>query len=334
MRILVTGAGGRLARYVVPALYSRGDSLALLDKNAEAVREALKKEIDFGNGQRVQIMQADLAKPGDEPVIAQAARGCDAVVHLAALVDYTASRTQLFEVNAEGTRRVCEAAKAAGVKRLVFVSSTSVYRKPRFLPINERHPIAPANAYGESKAAAEKIVRESGVPFVILRLALIYGPGFDEGFRTIVENVKRGRQPVIGSGKNRIALVHARDAARAILAALDKSEALGQDFIIASDEVVTQRQALDEVARCLGVPAPRQRVPKALAYLMARLVKLKAWVLERKPSLLPEHVATLAENRFYDVSKAERLLGWRASERFARALPEVIESFEASAAGD
>ncbi len=338
MRVLVTGAAGRLAEYLIPLLVKKGYSLNFLDYNAERVRERFKKQIAFlepgedaaGAPTKARLFQANLAKgdPDDLAQIEAACKECDCVVHLAALLDYSAPRKRIFAVNVNGTRRVLEAAKRAGVKRFVFASSTSVYRAPRYLPIDEKHPVAPANAYGQSKAEAERLVRASGLPYVILRFALVYGPGFEEGFRYVADKIKEGKMVLIGSGENRIAFVHASDAAQAVALAIERREAVNRDFIIASDESVTQEQALAAIADALGVKPPEKRVFKTLAYAGAHYSMLKRKVGLSKSILTPENVGTLCEDRWYDVTKARTVLGFEARVRFEDGLHEFISSLE------
>jgi len=328
MRVLVTGAAGRLARHLVPALYARDFELTLLDKSGESVRESLKhaKELDF---EKIRIVEADLVS-APESALRDACAGCEAIVHLAALLDYTASRKQFFEVNVSATKRLLDAARAAGsIKRFVFMSSTSVYgQKSGKNAVSEESEFAPTDAYGESKLAAEQAVRESGVPFVILRPCVIYGVDFTEGFTQVVSGIKTGKLKVIGDGGNKISFLHVDDAVQAILPALEKKEALGQDLIIAG-EPVSQKQAFDAVADILGVPRVEKRVSKRLAYFAALVEKIKARLAGRKPKLTKENIATICENRFFDYSKAKRLLNFKPRVAFEDGVSEVVSSLAA-----
>lgn len=319
MRVLVTGAGGRLGRKLVQALYAKEFQLVLLDRDAETVKESLKNS---GAKAGAKIIQCDIASC-DEEALARALAGVDAVVHLAALLDYSAPRAKIFAVNVEGTRKLAAASKKAGVKRFVFASSTSVWRGARGL-LDEESSVQPVNAYGESKLLAEGVLEKSGLPYVILRIALIYGQGFEEGFKQVVLLVKKKRMPLIGSGRNRIGFVHVDDVVQAFLLALTKKEALNQTFLIASGENLSQKKLLETLARELGAPAPRMRVPKFLAYFAA-------WLSERGllfgGRLRREHVGTLCEDRCYDITKARRVLGFKPRVEFEKALGEVIESF-------
>jgi len=325
VKILVSGASGALGKRLVRVLLEKGFGVRALARNKEGLREAFGSLAMRASAPAVEAIALDLETVGRKELKA-ACDGVGAVVHLAALVDYSASRERLLAANAEATRKLVEAAKAAGVKKFVFVSSTSVYRKPRYLPVDERHEMAWENAYGESKALAEKAVRESGVPFVILRPCLIFGPGFEKPFKQAAALIARGRMPVMGSGKNRVALVHCDDVVKAIASALERAEALQQDFIIAGG-ALAQERLLEIVAEELRAPRPSLHVPARLAYALAGAYSLAARAFGKKPFFNREAVGTLAQDRFYSTEKARRLLGFEP-----RNLEESVREFAGSLA--
>jgi len=125
--------------------------------------------------------------------------------------------------------------------------------------------------------------------------------------------------------------VHASDAAQALLLAIERREAINRDFIIASDEAVTQEEALWAIADALGVAAPSKRVFKWLAYAGAHYSQLKRRVGLGKGSLNSENVGTLAEDRYYDVTKARTVLGFEPRVRFEDGLHEFLSSLEKKA---
>lgn len=314
--ILVTGANGRLGRTLVPLLLKRHD-VRVLDRDARLSVELFESHAKKAK-RRLEAVQLDIARgPGQQLI--QACKGTDYVVHLAALVDYAASEKELMVANFLATARLCEAAKRAKCKGIVFVSSTSVYgRRPSRLPIDEKHALHPTNAYGRSKFLAEDAVRRSKLPYIILRPCLMYGPGFEEGFKQVLEALRAGRMRLIGGGENKIALVYAGDAANAVLLAVkavESGKARNQAFNI-TGEALTQRKVLEAGAKALDVAAPTQCVAKWLAYLMAFLSAWKARLLGKRPEVFVEHVSTLAEDRWFSNEKARRVLGWLPKTRF------------------
>ncbi len=321
-KILVTGGTGRLGRVVVRQLLERGHKLRLIVRSAAKARELFAKT---GYAKKIELAEADLAdgSPASMKKILEACKGTGVAVHLAAQVDANASEEELFRSNLDATVHLLEACSAGKAKRFVFCSSTSVYKKVLRQPINESHPFTPTNAYGLSKVAAEAAVRASGIPFVILRPPLIYGPGFDTGFGSVVRMIRKKKMVVVGNGKNRIALVHVEDAARAFVLATEAGKKVeNQDFII-SGESVEQGECLRLVAQALKVPAPKVHVPKRVLLAGAAVVEKIFPLLGKKPFVRREYVDTLGEDRVFSIKKAEKLLGWTAKIKLAGAIKGI-----------
>ncbi|MFH1056562.1 MAG: NAD(P)-dependent oxidoreductase, partial [Candidatus Micrarchaeota archaeon] len=162
MKVLVTGATGRIGRHVVLALLKKNHPVRVLVENAEEAKEAFKDE-------PIEIIQLDLASAGQKD-LDKAAEDVDAAVHLAAIIDESAPRELIRAVNVEATRKLALACgKNPGFKRFVFISSSALYHAPKKLPVEEDDEPCPANAYGESKLEAEIELKKTNVPFVILR---------------------------------------------------------------------------------------------------------------------------------------------------------------------
>ncbi len=321
-KILVTGGTGRLGRVVVRRLLERGHELRLVVRSVSKARELLAKT---GIAKKIGLVEADLAGGSAESMkkLFEACKGIGTVVHLAAQVDANAPEKELIGANLDATVHLLDAAKAAKVKRFVFCSSTSVYKQVLRQPINESHPFTPTNAYGRSKAAAEAVVRASGIPFIILRPPLIYGPGFDTGFGSVVRMIRKRRMVVVGGGKNRIALVHVEDAARAFVLACEAGKKVeNQDFII-SGESVGQEDCLRLVAQALKVPAPNVHVPKHALLAGAAVVEKFFPLIGKKPFVRRDYIDTLGEDRVFSTKKAEKLLGWNPEIRLKDAVRSV-----------
>jgi len=313
--ILVTGATGRLGRRLVPALLKTEERLRLLVKS-----EAEARKIFSSNA--IEFFEADLTKSPEKKLV-DACRNCSAVVHAAGLVDFRASEREMIVQNTAATERLAYAARKASVKRFVFVSSASVYRRINYLPIDEKHPLTPSTAYGISKKLAEEAVQDSGLDYVILRPAIIYGPGFDEGFGSVVRAVKKGKMRVIGDGLNRVPFVHVDDVVRAVVLAL-RTKNSRQAYDLAGAEVVTQKQALAEVAKQVGAAKPSKHVSKGRAYFLASVDELFSPFVGRSPRMLREHVYVLSEDRVFSIEKAKRLLGWTPCVSFEKGLKQTL----------
>ncbi len=169
MRILVTGAGGRIGGRLVKALRESGDWVRGFD--VQAARPGLEPD--------------DMALGGlqDRSALESAVRDIDAVVHLAALMSWLPQDAdRLFEINVQGTFNLLQVASQVKLVRFVFASSGEVYPElnPAYLPIDEAHPTRPTSIYGLTKLLGEEMVqhfgRRAGMPFCILRFAHTQDP--------------------------------------------------------------------------------------------------------------------------------------------------------------
>ncbi len=216
MRILVTGGAGRLGSEVVKLLAAKGHAVVAFDLpqvNWEAIRDM----------HRVEAFPGDITNLGD---VMEACLEVDGVIHLAAFLPpkSEANRDLTTNVNVEGTRNVIRAVEGRPGAPVVFASSVSAYgitavEEP---PISENHPLRVHNYYSESKIEAERLIRGSGVPFVILRISPI-----------AVADVVELPETIPYRADQRVEHVYVSDAARALLASLEKPESLGQTYNIA-----------------------------------------------------------------------------------------------------
>lgn len=241
---------------------------------------------------------------------------------MAGVVDFRANAERFFRINAAGTLKMVQAAERERTPRFVHTSSTSIYHYVNRLPITEQFDPSPANAYGKSKLEAEAVVRRSQLNYAIIRPCAIYGPGFDEGFSQVMQWVKKGKMPILGSGKNHIPLIHVEDAAQALWLALE-NDAYQEDFIVSSGEQFTQEEALCMLADALKAPRPTRHVMRPLAYALAGLDALNG-LFTGKRKLLRTHVDFLMEDRVFDISKARRILGFRPKITLQQGIRELV----------
>ncbi len=298
--LFVTGGTGRLGRRFIHAVLEKGYKVTALVRDVHKAHDVFQEL-------NVELVQGDLSSISQD-VLKDAMRGKD-VVHMAAAVDFRASADQLRASNVEGTRKIVQAAEAVHVSRFVHMSSTGIYHHPITLPINEASKPSPSAGYGQTKLEAEKVVEQSGLDYVMIRAPAIYGPGFDEGFRMVVDWIKTGKMPIIGNGKNRVPLIHADDVVHALLLALENRAVHRDAFIVTSGEELTQEQAYAIVAKKLGASAPVKKVPVALAYVLVFVDWLKG-LFGIKRKLIKLYVDFLAEDRVFDISKARHELGY------------------------
>jgi UDP-glucose 4-epimerase len=201
MRILVTGGAGFIGSHLVGRLVRDNvGSLILLDNLHRGRIADLKSVWDH-----VTFVEGDVR---DRNVLSRVMQDCDLVYHLAAQSNVLGAVQNLeysFASNVVGTFNVLQAARQAGVQRMVFTSSREVYGDPQELPVPESAALRPKNAYGASKAAGEmycKILAGPGFETVVLRLANVYGPGdSDRVIPIFVDNALRGLPLTLYGGK-------------------------------------------------------------------------------------------------------------------------------------
>lgn len=178
MKILVTGGGGFIGSHLVDLLLEQGHQVRVLD--------------NFTTGRRANLPEANLALEiftGDVRVtddVAAAARGVEAIIHLAAVASVQASVEDpvgTHEVNLVGTVNLLEAARKNGIQRFVFASSAAVYGNTREIPVRESTPLAPLTPYAADKLASEYYIdfyrREHGIEAAVFRFFNIFGPRQD-----------------------------------------------------------------------------------------------------------------------------------------------------------
>ncbi len=262
MRVLVTGASGMLGRQTAEALAARGDAVTVLQRRPSGLglREVL----------------GDVA---DASSVAEAVRGHDAVVHLAAKVDVTGRWADYERANVRGTTNVVEACRAGGVTRLVHVSSPSVAHAGAALVGAGAGPADPRRArghYARSKALAEQaaLAADSGpLAVVAVRPHLVWGPGDTQLIGRIVARARAGRLPVIGSGAALVDSTYVSNAVDALVAAVDRCEsARGEAYVVSNGEPRPVGELIADICRASGVAAPTRHVPFPVAALAGAAV--------------------------------------------------------------
>jgi nucleoside-diphosphate-sugar epimerase len=305
--VLVTGGNGFVGRHTIPALQDRGRMVRVLALPGE--------KTGWLRSRGVAVYEGDVRCP---ETLAAPMRGAGAVLHLAAMMDVWRPIGDYRTVNVTGTENVCRAALAAGVRRLVHMSSSSVYGMGLGQSADESVPLAPfPDPYPITKAAGDlavqRMIAEDGLPAVIIRPDQIFGPGDHLHFGRMADRLRAGRGVIIGPGDNALPLVYVTDVVQGLLLALDHPNAIGQAFNITNDSPLTQRQLLGAVARETGGSPPRVHVPYraacAAAHLAERITALTP--SRRRPPITRLGVAFFGTDNRYAIGKARRDLAFQ-----------------------
>lgn len=292
--VLVTGAAGFVGAATCAYLAARG----------LRVRAASRA----GLGPRAPKGVADVAvgEVGPGTDWRAALEGASAVVHLAGLAHRggaaAADRAAFDHTNVEGTLRLAHAALEAGVRRFVFVSSIGVHGHRSDRPLTEADAPAPVEPYAHSKLEAERRLAAlcEGAPMrpVVLRPALVYGPGCPGNLQRLMRLVATGLPLPFGSVTTRRAMVGIDPLVALIEACVHDPRAEGETFVAADVEAPTLRELIVTLAEGMGRRARLLPVPPGLLRTLAGLVGRAA------------DIDRLTAPLRVDACKARRLLGW------------------------
>ena len=306
MKALVTGATGFVGAAVARAL----------DAAAWQVRVLVRGGSNRSNLQQLEadVVEGDLA---DTAALARALQGCAGLFHVAA--DYRLGARDpapLYRTNVEGTRNILNAARAAGVPRIVYTSSVATIGiPPDGSPGNEQTPVGLENMIGHykrSKYLAEEVVRDAarmGMSVVIVNPSTPVGPGDIKPTPTgqLVLDAASGRMPAyVDTGLN---IVHVDDVAAGHLLAFERGRA-GERYILGGEDMTLQA-ILAQIARLAGRDPPRIRLPYAAVLPVAYLAEALAKVTGRSGRITLEGVRMSRKRMFFSSGKAAGELGYR-----------------------
>jgi nucleoside-diphosphate-sugar epimerase len=308
-RVLVTGAAGYLGRRVAAALVRCGADVRALVRDPTRVPRELERDTELAVGNLVEA----------EPVRA-AMSDVDLVVHCAALTTNNVPWALHEETNVQGTRTIFEAAREAGVKRLVHVSSVIVYGldAPSGAPLGESTPLATEldgwGFYLRSKVEAERTLAGTvdGCPeVVIVRPGIIYGPGAEGPLKRGLVQFGSLRL-TIGSGDNHLPLTYVDNVVDGILLALVSEAAAGQAYNLVDEPQPQIRSAALQAAGMQGEPTQLVSVSPTALTRIARLLENRREQAhaDSPPRLSRFQIASATRDVLYDARKARRELGW------------------------
>jgi nucleoside-diphosphate-sugar epimerase len=302
---LITGGTGLVGRQLISALQARGDAVRVL---------ALPNEDTAWLEERgVAVYRGDVR---DSDTLVAPMHGVDTVFHLAAMQGHWLPIEQYRAVNVTGTEHVCQAALTARARRIIHVSSWTIYGMALGRVVNENSPPAPwHDPYWITKAQGEMLVQrmitEGHLPAVIIRPGTIFGVGDRLNFGRIADKLRSGRGVVIGSGRNSLPLVYVTDVVQGLLLAADRENAVGQAYNITNDQLLTQEEFLCSIAHELGVAPPRWHIPYHAAYALAYVAERGFRLAGMKHPIVTRHGVILfgTDNR-HSIEKARHELGY------------------------
>jgi len=305
-KILVIGGAGFVGSHIVDQLVDQGPAeIRVLDNLVRGKQANLAKAMPSGKVRLIDGSITDLA------TLRQAIHGCDRVFHLAALWlgECVNDPRAALEVNVVGTYNVIEACRDAGVQRIVYSSSASVYGNALTIPMTEEHPFNNRTFYGATKIAGEQFFRAFNdmhkLNYAGLRYMNVYGPRMDykgtyvSVIMKVLDRIDEGKRPIIhGDGSQAYDFVHVDDVARCNILAMKAAHVTDEFFNVGKGTKTTINE------------------------LVLKLLKLTGSKLE--PEYHPqEHI--FVTHRLGSTEKAEKLLGFKATRDLDDGLRSVVE---------
>jgi dTDP-glucose 4,6-dehydratase len=316
MKVLVTGADGFIGSHLTEALvraghevrafvlYNSFNSWGWLDRCADDVRG------------RFEVFAGDVRDPNG---VREAMKGCEAVLHLAALIaipySYHSPDTYV-DTNIKGTLNVLQAAREQGLRRIVHTSTSEVYGTARFVPITESHPLQGQSPYSASKIGADQLAysfyASFGLPVVIARPFNTYGPRQSARavIPTIITQIANGRRKIqLGAVSPTRDFNYVQDTVRGFIAALESDKGLGEVVNFGSNFEISVGDTAMLIAEAMGAEIE---------------------IVTDEARMRPEK--SEVERLWADNSKAAELFGWRPSyggrDGFKRGLMETATWFQ------
>ncbi len=302
---LVTGGAGFIGSHIVEALVAQGDRVRVLDNLSSGYYKNLEAVAD-----KIEFIEGDIQ---DESLIKQTVADVDFIFHLGAMVSVPQSMMEPLKaelINGAGTLKVLQAAKLAGVQRLIFSSTCAVYGDEHRPPNIETMSPRPKSPYAISKLAAENYCRlfndAFGLETVVLRYFNIFGPRQDPSspysgvISIFIDYMLNARVPTIfGGGEQTRDFVYVADVVRANLLAAKTKQATGQIFNIGRGQQISINQVF-----------------KALATLFN---------LEVQPQYQPPRAGDIVHS-WSDPTQAKMILDWSAQIDFEDGVQRLVES--------
>lgn len=323
MKVLVTGATGFLGLKVCEDLIARGDQVRALGRNKKAGEKLVQLGCEFING--------DLR---DQKLIEKATEGVDVIVHSGALSSPWGEYKDFYDINVQGTQNVINGALKNNVKRLVHISTPSVYFnfKDRF-NVKESDAIAsPApSLYTKTKLMAEGRVSEAnqkGLETITLRPRGLFGPGDTTLIPRLINAHERGRLPIIGDGSTTLDITYIDNVSLAVLNSIDApATCSGRKYNITNGEPIKLWQTVAWILAQVGREFKPKKVPFWLIYGVTGFseVVCKYLLGGREPTLTRYTAGLLAKSQTLDITRARTELGYQPKIHMDEGLKRTLE---------
>lgn len=323
MRYLITGATGFIGPYLIRRLTALGHTCRCLIRNGSNTAPLKDLGVEFVTG--------DVT---DKNTLNGIGEGVDVLVHMATLGhmnNYIASESQFNAVNIQGTVNVMNVALEAGVKKIVHCSTVAAMGICRDVPATEESICYPHHSYGRSKLRAEqevlRMVKKQGLPAIIIRFSMVYGPGDRRDLLRLTRMAKRGLFPKVGRKPKLTPLIHAEDAVSGILAAADRGN-IGEIYLITNKQSEPFDYIRKIIQEALGVHRIPLYVPEWAALSIAAIVEKTFSLVGKTPPVSRKNIESTLADRVFSIEKAQKELGFNPKIDPKNGLRKTVEWYK------
>ncbi|WP_428929730.1 NAD-dependent epimerase/dehydratase family protein [Marinibacterium sp. SX1] len=323
MHALVTGATGFTGGHLARALRRQGHQVRALVRQTDS--PAARGLADAG----IELVRGDVSDADD---IDRAVAGTTHVFHIAAV--YRSANhpdSYYMAVNRDSVAHVLASAERHGIERVVHCSTCGVHGDVADLPATEETAFRPGDIYQRSKLAGETLAQRAiaaGAPVSIVRPTGIYGPG-DLRFLKLFRGIQNRTFRMVGAGDIAYHMSYIDDLVQGFLLCGSHPGALGETFLIGSDDYTTLNGLVQEIAATLGVQPPRGHIPVAPVMAAASLCETLCRPLGIDPPLHRRRVSFFTKARAFSVDKAKRLIGFEPQVGLAEGLARTADWYRA-----
>lgn len=324
MKIFITGINGVI-----------GSSLArYLAKMGHTVSGSVRSTSDrsFLSDLELTIVTGAI---DDKDFLAACLQGQELVFHVAGLASDWGTKRAYYSANVIGTMNVARAALAAGVERLVFVSSAAVYGLTGYRYRTETDPRPVKNfPYAESKRMAEEwlksFAREHNFPVTIVQPANVFGPNDRTFFIKFASGLQKGMVKFIDHGAAWTCPTYIENPIRALWLAATQRDAVNETFIISDGLEITWHQFVEKICRELELPMPRMSYGFHLIYAIRSIIEFiyRLCPVPKEPPINRYRIRNFGVDYHFSIEKAKRLLGFSPQIDIDEAVRRTVQWYQ------
>jgi len=307
MKTLVTGATGFVGGVLAHRLHTMGWDVTAIGRNPAKINQL------EDDGMRA--IRADISKKDE---VAASFSDVELVFHCAALPSPWGGFEKFYQANVIGTRNIVQACLENNVKRLVYISTPSIYFDyDSRIGVKENDPLPePISHYAHTKLLAEEEIDKGfaqGLAVVSIRPRALFGEGDTVIFPRLLSRLKTGRLPILGDGENIVDLTYIQNVVDALLLCAESpANTLGKKYNISNGEPIKIWELVSRICDELQLPHPKRKISKRAAHTAASVIEFLYSLIpySPEPPLTRVTVSMLANSTTLDISAAKNELGY------------------------